>query len=522
MTPTSITTLPIGAAPSVTTPPGGDPDAFGALLSGLQAANPIAAAGTALPDARQAIAGEADDLPLPALETVLQTGEGAPVPPGPGCALDPDGPALPELGRDTLPAGLARIAGEIAAPGKSRASLHSRALPTPFRALMADAGTPTDASGETSAESSPKSSAKARERSIEPGFAAEAPRLDPAPEREPVTVSARVAETPAVEHATAALDPARLAKPAREAAPLPPSPGEPQSAPAELAESAVNAQPAQVAEAEAQPESAPAATPVEARGPAPQAADIARQLATAARDTSVPPPFAGLTPAGPQGRKTASDTEAPRDRTPSGQPFQALAALAAGQEPLRPLPAALTAHTPAEPAAFADLVPGIDGAAGTSGQTASFGFHPATLVHVRGADLGQTPVIDTSRADWLQSMIERIGEIRHEGGARQTQIRLAPDALGTVDIRIEQRDDRIHVAMSAENPQARAMLAEAAPRLQDMAEARGLRLSQSSVDAGQSQQQQRRAPQEPATPSAPAAARRDTQTSTARSQDRIA
>lgn len=542
MTPTSISTLSTGTGPTLSAPPAGDAEAFAALLNGLQTGNPIADAGTALPDARQAVAAPPVEAPLPGLDAVLETGEGIPVPPGPGCEVEIETPLLPavagegkESARETLPAGLQKITLEIAAPGKSRANIHARALPMPFRALMGGEAPATDALATTDAagEKPAKIVAKAEEIVVDPAFAPEAPRLDPMPERKTITVAARVADTPAIDRATAALDPVREPAPKADEAPAAPAPetrvdGETKSAADAASQATVVAAKVDGQPTPAAPEAQPEPVAAETRVPAQQAAEIAARAADPARDRSVPPAYAGLTPAAPQGRKAAGEPETPRVRAPAGRPFEALAALAAGQEPLRPLPAALTGRTPAEPAAFADLVSGIDPAALTpasSSQPASFGFHPATPVQMRGADLvaAGAPVVDTSRADWLQSMIERIGEIRHEGGAREAQIRLAPDALGAVDIRIEQREDRIHVTMTAETAQARALLAEASPRLQDMAEARGLRLTQSSVDAGQSQNQQRRQGGDaPGTPAAPASARRATDPETARSQDRIA
>ncbi|QHL90172.1 hypothetical protein GVO57_04140 [Sphingomonas changnyeongensis] len=112
------------------------------------------------------------------------------------------------------------------------------------------------------------------------------------------------------------------------------------------------------------------------------------------------------------------------------------------------------------------------------------------------------PPVDTARNDWMQSMIAQIAETQAEGGARAARIRLLPDALGAVDIRIVERGDGVHVELAADNPQARALLAEAQPRLHELAEARGLRLAQASIDAalsgGQSGQSGQRQPaQEP-------------------------
>lgn len=100
--------------------------------------------------------------------------------------------------------------------------------------------------------------------------------------------------------------------------------------------------------------------------------------------------------------------------------------------------------------------------------------------------MSNRPMIDTSRAEWMQAMIERIAEMPQVDGKREAQIRLRPDALGTVEVRIEQRQDRLHVTMNADNPQARQLLAESAPRLHELAEARGLRLGQTGIGGGES------------------------------------
>lgn len=547
MTSISISTLPTGTGPSVSLTPTGDAEAFAALLQGLATGSSTGEAGTGLPETRQGVAAAPADAPLPGLDMVLETGEGVPVPPGPGCAVSIGTPLLPtivaegaEQTENALPPGLQKLTGEIAAPGKSRASLHARPLPMPFRTPMESTPEAPDASTlEATAEKATKSPARAEELVADPAFAPEAPQLDPRHERKLAAVSARVADTPAIERAAAQLDPVRTPPAKGEAAPSAVNPdlGAPAPTdPSELAEAPlpVETAPSPSSKLPETPiervstEPASAAVPIEPAppegAPARQAAEIAARVADPMRDRSVPPPVAGLTPSTPEIGKPRAEIEAPREHRPADRPFEALAAMAAGQSPLRPLPAALAARTPAEPSAFAELVTGLETAAPAT-STSSFGFHPATPVQMRAAEVFApgAPVVDTSRADWLQAMIERIGEIRTEGGAREAQIRLAPDALGIVDIRIEQRDDRIHVAISADTPQARALLSEAAPRLQEMAEARGLRLSQSSVDAGQSQQQQRRSGQDgPAQPNAPASGRRDAQTSTPRSQDRIA
>lgn len=112
--------------------------------------------------------------------------------------------------------------------------------------------------------------------------------------------------------------------------------------------------------------------------------------------------------------------------------------------------------------------------------------------------------IDTGRADWIEGMIEQIDVLREahaEGtGETTTRIRLSPDALGGIEIMLTGEGEAIDVRIHADTAAARTMLAEAAPRLTDMAEARGLKLAQG--DAGQSGQHQAQRQQQPDQPAA--------------------
>jgi flagellar hook-length control protein FliK len=526
MTPNTISPSPIATTPSPAAMPPGDPAGFASLLEGFEAQNMPAPAGSVLPGVRQAVAdllargtGESEtpgatgiaDPELPTLDAVLATGGDVPV--VAGGAQPITGPKFLEA---ELPPGLARRLGEIAVPGKGKASRQDRPLPMPLRAdaLDAPAELPVGDAIDGGADAQPP---KARDRDLrpDPGFAAEAELARRNPEAR-IIVAARVAETPAVAHATARLDPVRVpGAPAEaevdmpvDASPPPASPEPPVSTAEPTIEASQDAtEPAEIAPSPAE-DGAPAPHPSAARG---RDAERLTGLARAFERSGQP----RLDPA--RGEAEPPRPEPRPDASPAGRPFEALAALAAGVAPPRSLPAALAERTPAAPAAF-DVAP-------ATGSAPGFGFHPATPVQVRAPDFAAAPgpVVDTARADWMQSMIERIGEIRHENGTREAQIRLAPDILGVVEIRIERRDERMHVTMSADNPQARAMLGEAAPKLQEMAEARGLRLTQSSVDAGASHQNpQRRQGGDGATlPEAPARAGAETP-STDRSDDRIA
>jgi flagellar hook-length control protein FliK len=110
-----------------------------------------------------------------------------------------------------------------------------------------------------------------------------------------------------------------------------------------------------------------------------------------------------------------------------------------------------------------------------------------TVQAMSGAD--QLP-LDLSRDDWAGKMIDRIATLRDAAEATDTRIRLAPENLGNVDVSIRRDGDRLHVHFAAENPATRQMLADAAPRLAELADARGVKLGQTSVDAGTGGQQE--------------------------------
>ncbi|WP_136163014.1 flagellar hook-length control protein FliK [Sphingomonas flavalba] len=99
----------------------------------------------------------------------------------------------------------------------------------------------------------------------------------------------------------------------------------------------------------------------------------------------------------------------------------------------------------------------------------------------------RAPPLDTGRAEWIEALVDRIDAQRAEG-SRIAHLKLRPDALGGVEVRIRHDGDRIHVAFATETAQARSLLADAAPRLAELADARGLKLGDTGV-----QQQDRQA-----------------------------
>jgi flagellar hook-length control protein FliK len=112
-------------------------------------------------------------------------------------------------------------------------------------------------------------------------------------------------------------------------------------------------------------------------------------------------------------------------------------------------------------------------------------------------------MLDLARDDWPAQMIDRIAALRDSTEAADTRIKLAPENLGALEVSIRRDGDRIHVHFTAENPAARQLIAEAAPRLSELADARGVKLGQTSVDSGSQQgsqgQPQQRQPSQAST-----------------------
>lgn len=106
---------------------------------------------------------------------------------------------------------------------------------------------------------------------------------------------------------------------------------------------------------------------------------------------------------------------------------------------------------------------------------------PAAVTQV--AD-GQGAALDLRHDRGLRGMIDHIEALRDDANARDTRIRLVPDALGTVDVAVRRDGDAVHVRFSSANEATRIVLSDAQPRLAQLAEAGGLRIAGSSVDSG--------------------------------------
>ncbi|MBX3595295.1 flagellar hook-length control protein FliK [Sphingomonas sp.] len=220
-----------------------------------------------------------------------------------------------------------------------------------------------------------------------------------------------------------------------------------------------------------------------------------------------------------RGHDAATPATAPTAATDDGlatTPVERAGVTAAQAQPL-PTPAIAPAIAPAMPAAPVAAVHAFAAAilaAQRDGDTDTPGFVEPSLraAEMVASDQLRTTVqakagvdqapLDLTRDDWGGKMIDRIAALRDAAEAADTRIRLAPENLGNVDVSIRRDGDRLHVHFNAENAATRQLLAEAAPRLTELADARGVKLGQTSVggEGGQSHARQQGEPGAPARP----------------------
>lgn len=201
--------------------------------------------------------------------------------------------------------------------------------------------------------------------------------------------------------------------------------------------------------------------------PVPRAADAAPVPVQAAQMAASLPASAAPTPPARTPLAAAARRVVPAGPRPAPSASPAAPAVAATDRLLRARPNTAFA---AEPAAAIDAPVAAP--------------PPAPPV----ADVAATAApaaIDTQHRDWRSQMLARIDQFvaADPVPGRETRITLSPDALGEVAVRLRETDRGIEVVLDAA-PEARALLAEAAPRLTELAEARGLRLSLQSPGSG--------------------------------------
>lgn len=154
-----------------------------------------------------------------------------------------------------------------------------------------------------------------------------------------------------------------------------------------------------------------------------------------------------------------------------------------------------------------------------------------TVAAVPATGQGQDAALDTRDQQWTAKMIDRIEALQGASPVRETKLSLMPEGLGKVDIAIRQDDaGSLHVEFSTDTQAARQLIADAQPKLAEIAQERGIRLGSTSVESNASgtnggtagsgansqmnQGQRHDAQPQRNQPSAPPSARRQAQTST--------
>ncbi|TCQ05763.1 flagellar hook-length control protein FliK [Sphingomonas sp. PP-CC-3A-396] len=112
---------------------------------------------------------------------------------------------------------------------------------------------------------------------------------------------------------------------------------------------------------------------------------------------------------------------------------------------------------------------------------------------IKTPEAQQAP-LDMRQERWPHAMIERIEILRDAADATDTRIRLVPDALGAINVSMRKDGDTVHVHFNAEQAATRTLLADAQPRLAELAEARGLKLGQDALGDGNAGSSRQRAP----------------------------
>ena len=245
--------------------------------------------------------------------------------------------------------------------------------------------------------------------------------------------------------------------------------------------------------------------------PQPLLAQPPRELRKAAAEA----PVVRLTldkPAAPQKLSIADVALVQRQPGATPSPSVAEQVFAAFEQP-RPRTAAAAAAASSDPQADLSTL-----AAPTTGTQ--------TAAAVTATGQGQDAMLDTRHQEWTAKMIDKIEALQDGGPVRETKLSLMREGLGKVDIAIRQDDaGSLHVQFNTDTQAARQLIADAQPKLAEIAQERGIRLGSTSVEsnapgtnggtgAGMNQGQRQDAQAQRNQPSAPPSARREASPST--------
>jgi len=214
--------------------------------------------------------------------------------------------------------------------------------------------------------------------------------------------------------------------------------------------------------------------------PQPQTADAKTPEVTPAPLPAVPSPQ-------PEKAATAADAAKPAD-TMTLQQQPAITSSQADFSNAAPIiiasaVAAAAHHADSHTDSSDDPIDSIDGTTPT-GAIPTFSLHEPH--DIATAD-GKTPVPAPSSPEFGDALGAKLSWMaeRHIGHA---EIRLSPDNLGAVDVRVHLNGDRVRAEFNAANPDVRQAITDHIPRLRDMLSRHGFDLAESHVGNGSQQQ----------------------------------
>ncbi|HET9391463.1 MAG TPA: flagellar hook-length control protein FliK [Steroidobacteraceae bacterium] len=268
-------------------------------------------------------------------------------------------------------------------------------------------------------------------------------------------------------------------------------------------------------------ESAPTDTPSDTGGKTERAGQddlalalVSQSLAAALGLPAVTPPLAAPVQAGTSAPAANSwdatqaiDGDAAQSASGGSSPAQALASLLAANATAQSKDAAAMAQGGAPVGSTPDggganlggspTVAAVDpGASAQPAAVAHLGVashfsvqHPATDSNSIGGQLRST----VATAAWQDELGGQITWMAHQG-IESASLRLSPDHLGPLEVHISVRDNDASVWFGATQPDTRAALEQALPRLREMFASQGLTLTDSRVSHESPRNQSRPSP----------------------------
>jgi flagellar hook-length control protein FliK len=139
----------------------------------------------------------------------------------------------------------------------------------------------------------------------------------------------------------------------------------------------------------------------------------------------------------------------------------------------------LTPQSGADPAQSASASAGADCSPGTvRGEAVPIAIRPTLEPFVRAPQIPMSSTVGTPQ--WSQEFAARVSWLV-DSGEQYASIRLSPEQLGPVEVRLAVREGEARIWFGAALPETRAAIEHALPRLREMLAGTGLALADAGV-----------------------------------------